>query len=110
MNARQKAKKYKRMYEALSTRSKPPIVFNEEQYTIDTLRVSMILPKHAAILGNDYIMRIAFQSLVEELTKYPGKYIDGYTEYLPYDASHRLLRLHCQIKVLRKLPKLEAEK
>ncbi len=105
MNARQKAKMYKRMYESL-LEAKPHIIFHEKPCTIDTLNVSMILPKQFALLGDDYIRKIVIDGLVKELAKCPEKYIDGYTEYLPYDASPRL---HYQIKILRKPPKLEAE-
>ena len=99
MNARQKAKKYKRAYEALTAKWKPPIELKKEEYKIDTLNVSMILPKESALLGDDYIRKIVIDSFAEELAKCTEKYIDGYTEYLPYDGRSRL---HYQMKVLRR--------
>ena len=101
MNARQKAKKYKRMYLALTAKWKPPIELKKEEYKIDTLNVSMILPKESALLGDDYIRKIVVDSFAEELAKCPEKYIDGYTEYLPYDGRPRL---HYQMKVARRVP------
>lgn len=99
MNARQKAKKYKRMYEALLN-EKPHIIFHEITPTIDTLKFSMRLHKQEALLGDDYIKTIIINSFTEELAKCPEKYIEGYTEYLPYDPD--ACHLHYQIKVLRR--------
>lgn len=45
MNARQKAKKYKRMYETLLAKSKPPIEFKTEECKIDTLKFTMAFPE-----------------------------------------------------------------
>lgn len=99
MNARQKAKKYKHMYEVLTAKWKPPIELKTEEYKIDTLNVDMILPELSALIGDDYIRSFIIDSLIKELAKCPEKYIDGYTEYLPYDGRPHL---HYQIKVVRR--------
>lgn len=99
MNARQKAKKYKMAYELL-LKEKPHIVFHEVPCPpIDTLSVDMILPELSAWIGDDYIKSFIIDSFADELKKCPEKYIDGYTEYLPYDGRPRL---HYRIKVVRR--------
>lgn len=98
MNARQKAKKYKRAYEALLN-EKPHIIFHEITSQIDTLKFGMRLHKQEALLGDGYIKAIVINGLVKELAKCPEKYIDGYIEYLPYDPDYT--HLHYQIKILR---------
>lgn len=107
MNARQKAKKYKRMYEALSARSKQPILLNEEEYKIDTLEFTTTLSKQFVALGNRECTKgMVIDAFTNMLTKHFDKYIDYHVEYSPYDGNYIL---HSQFKVARKLPKLEAE-
>lgn len=50
MNARQKAKKYKQLYEALS-KQPLPVIF-KEPYHIDTLRVERVYPEE--LIANTY--------------------------------------------------------
>lgn len=103
MNARQKAKKYKRMYEALSARSKPPILLNEKEYKIDTLNFSELLEsfpeQSASMVDEDYVREFVADNFTIELVKHFDEYVDYYIEKLPYEHFYRL---HYQIKVLRR--------
>jgi len=107
MNARQKAKKYKRAYELL-LREKPHIVFHEVPCPpMDTLNFSQLIPKEfVEQCGKDYIREVVVNSFAKELAKCPEKYIDYYAEYIPYMEQYRL---NYQMKVLRRQPKYEAE-
>ena len=100
MNARQKAKKYKRAYEAL-LKEKPHIVFHEVPCPpLDTLNFSELVPKEAIEqCGKDYIREIIINSFAKELAKNPEKYVTYYAEYMPYMGQYRL---NCQIKILRR--------
>lgn len=103
MNARQKAKKYKRMYEALTAKWKPPIELNEEEYKIDTLNFSELLesfPEQSASMADeDYVRGFVADNFAIELVKHFNEYVDYYIEKLPYEHFYRL---HFQIKVLRR--------
>ena len=100
MNARQKAKKYKRAYEAL-LKEKPHIVFHEVPCPpIDTLHFGEFISRDFIEQDNkDYIRHIVINSFAEELAKCPGKYIESHIEYIPYEEKYRLL---CSIRVVRR--------
>lgn len=107
MNARQKAKKYKRMYEALSAKSKPPIELKKEEYEIDTLNFMTSLSKQFVMHSNRECTKgMVIDAFTNMLTKNFDKYIDYYVEYLPYEGKYIL---HAQFRVLKKLPKYEAK-
>ncbi len=54
MNARQKAKKYKRMYEELIN---SPIRLKSEQHKIDTLRFERFYPEELVVEENNSYLR-----------------------------------------------------
>lgn len=100
MNARQKAKKYKRMYEALTAKWKPPIELKEEEYEIDTLKFMTSLSKEYVMHGNSECAKgMVIDAFTNMLTKYFDKYIDYYVEYSPYEGKYIL---HAQFRVLRR--------
>lgn len=84
MNARQKAKKYKRMYEALL---KSPVKFKVEQHKIDTLRFERFYPEELAT--SDYCRETIFRDIAQCLASSLDKYIDYYTEFCPYINQYR---------------------
>lgn len=82
MNARQKAKKYKRMYEALL---KSPIRFKVEQHKIDTLRFERYYPEALVTQENSSYMReVMVKNIAESLASSLDKYIDYNTEFCPH--------------------------
>ena len=100
MNARQKAKKYKRMYEALTAKWKPPIEFKVENYKIDTLNFYMTLDERLAVdVDKDYIKDVTINDLTQYLAKHFDEYVNWYIEHLPYTLKCRICY---RIKILRK--------
>ena len=103
MNARQKAKKYKHMYEVLTAKWKSPIELKKEEHEIDTLNFSELLesfPEQSALIVNeDYVREFAADNFARELVKHFDEYVDYYIEKLPCEHFYRL---RCQIKVLRR--------
>ena len=87
MNARQKAKKYKRMYEALLNQ---PVKFNVEQHKIDTLRFERFYPS-ALIMhaDNSYLREVIVKDIAQGLASSLDKYIDYYMEFCPHINKHR---------------------
>lgn len=95
MNARQKAKKYKRMYEALLN---SPVKFNVEQYKIDTLRCEKFYPAAPIVLGDsNYVRKIVVKDIAESLASNLDKYIDYFTEFCQYTNQYRF---YGEIKVV----------
>jgi hypothetical protein len=102
MNARQKAKRYKRMYEALSAKSKPPIEFKEEEYKIDTLKFTTAFSEEFVSQADyNYLREVVINSFAEKLVKCGDKYIEYRLEHLPYLKEYLI---HLQMKVLIKPP------
>jgi len=100
MNARQKAKRYKRMYEALSAKSKPPIEFKEVEYKIDTLKFTTAFSEeYASQADYSYLREVAINSFAEKLVKCGDKYIEYRLEHLPYLKKYLI---HLQMRVLIK--------
>lgn len=107
MNARQKAKKYKRMYEALSAKWKPPIEFKVEEYKVDTLKFTMAFPEEFVSQADyNYLREVAINDFAEKLVKCGDNYIEYRLEHLPYLKEYLI---HLQMRVLIKPPKYEAE-
>ena len=84
MNARQKAKKYKRMYEALLAQS---VEFKVEQHKIDTLRFERFYPEELATL--DYCRETIFRDIAQCLASNLDKYLNYYTEFCPHVGQYR---------------------
>lgn len=94
MNARQKAKKYKRLYEELS-KQPLPVIF-KEPYHIDTLRFEKCYPDE--LLRNSpnatsYIQKDIVQGLAEGLNKYIVYRMD-------YDPTTNTDRVCGELKVV----------
>lgn len=98
MNARQKAKKYKRMYEALL---KKPVEIKVEQHKIDTLRFERFYTYlESPILKNsDYLRNVIANDISRCLVNDHGKYIDFHIEFCPHINRYRL---YGEIKVINK--------
>ncbi len=98
MNARQKAKKYKRMYEALL---KSPVKFKVEQHKIDTLRFERFYPE-AVIAQEDssYLREVMVKNIAESLASSLDKYIDYNIEFCPHINKYRF---YGEIKVVDRL-------
>ena len=104
MNARQKAKRYKRAYEALLAKSKPLIELKKEEYEVDTLNFVTSLSEEYIVEGDkDCIKRVVADTFADMLVKSANKYISYSLERSPYTQKHIL---KWQIKVLKRLPKV----
>ena len=98
MNARQKAKKYKRMYEALLNQ---PVKFKIEQHKIDRLRFERFYPKELVAEENSsYLREIVVKDVAQSLASSLDKYIDYYTEFCPSINKYRFCG---EIKVVDRL-------
>ena len=98
MNARQKAKKYKRMYEELLHQ---PVRFNVEQHKIDTLRFERFYPAELIMHeDNSYLHEVVVKDIAQNLASSLDKYIDYYTEFCPRINKYRF---YGEIKVVDRL-------
>lgn len=98
MNARQKAKYYKRKYELLL---KSPVQFNVEHHKIDTLRFERFYPEALIVHGNsDYLREIVAKDIAQGLASSLDKYVDYRTEFCPHINKYRVLG---EIKVVDRL-------
>lgn len=81
MNARQKAKKYKRMYEELVKR---PIEVKVEQHKIERLKMKRYYPTALVMQENsDYFRHCVLRDITFSLAESLDKYMDYYTEFCP---------------------------
>lgn len=88
MNARQKAKKYKRMYEGLL---KQHVEFKVEQYKIDTVRFERRYPTALVMQDNtDYFRHCVVKDIAHSLAEHLDKYIDYRTEFCPHANMYRM--------------------
>lgn len=95
MNARQKAKKYKRMYEELL---KQPVKFKVEQHKINTLRFERFYPEELIANENSsYLRKVIVEDIVQSLASNLDDYIDYYTEFCPHINKYRF---YGEIKVI----------
>lgn len=98
MNARQKAKKYKRMYEAFL---KSPVRFKVEEHKIDTLRFERFYSEELIAQENSsYLREVMVKDIAEGLASSLDKYIDYKTEFCPHINKYRF---YGEIKVVDKL-------
>ena len=98
MNARQKAKKYKRMYEKLLNQ---PVKFKVEQHKIDTLRFERFYPEALIANGNSsYLREVMVRDIAHGLASSLDKYIDYNTEFCPHINKYRVCG---EIKVVDRL-------
>lgn len=82
MNARQKAKHYKRMYEELLNRPINP--------KVDTLRFSRLYPQPIITSSDeDITTKILTRDLVNALVDQMDKYITIKTEFLPFMHQYK---------------------
>lgn len=98
MNARQKAKKYKRMYEKLLNQ---PVKFKVEQHKIDTLRFARVYPK--ALVTKEYtsyLRDVIIKDIALEIARSLNKYAEYHTEFCPHINMYRL---YGEIKVVSRL-------
>lgn len=87
MNARQKAKHYKRMYEELLNRPINPIVINHK---VDTLRFSRLYPRPIITSSDeDITTKILTRDLVNALVDQMDKYVTIKTEFLPFMHQYK---------------------
>ena len=98
MNARQKAKKYKRMYEALL---KQPVRFKVEQHKIDTLRFERFYPEALIAQGDSsYVREAIVKDITQGLASSLDKYINYNTEFCPHINKYRF---YGEIRVVDRL-------
>ena len=96
MNARQKAKKYKRMYEKLLNQ---PVQFKVEQHKIDTLRFERLYPKHLVIDQNSgYFKEVILKDIAYSIAESLDKYMFYRTEFWPHMNRYRFVG---EIKVVK---------
>lgn len=98
MNARQKAKKYKRMYEALL---RQPVQFKVEQHKIDTLRFIRFYPKELCTPEkSSYLREVIVRDIAQSLADSLDKYIEYDIEFCPH---RNMYRVYGEIKVVDRL-------
>lgn len=102
MNARQKAKKYKYLYEKLLNQ---PIKFKMEQHKIDTLRFERFYPEELIAKENsnalqEIILNDIAQGLAQELIDHFDNYINYFTEDCSYINEYRFCG---EIKVVNRI-------
>ena len=86
MNARQKAKRYKRMYEELL---KQHVEFKVERYRIDTVRFERRYPTVIITPDKvDYLKHCIVKDIAYSLAKSLDKYIDYHTEFCPHTNEY----------------------
>lgn len=88
MNARQKAKKYKHMYEALLKQQ--PVRFKVEQHKIDTLKCERLYPEALITQENSSQVRgIIVRDIAQSIVSNLDKYIEYHTEFCPHINKYR---------------------
>ena len=100
MNARQKAKYYKRKYEELAKMPLPKsTVIN---YKIDTLRFQRLYPEALIVKGEENTLTdIITKDLANELASQMGKYVTVTTNFEPHINHYRIVG---EIRVIRNTP------
>lgn len=86
MNVRQKAKRYKRLYETLSVRHKG---FKCEDHKVDKLKVMRYYPE--ALIVKEYkdaIKEMIVKDIACNLAENLGKYVDITTEFCPQTNAY----------------------
>lgn len=97
MNARQKAKRYKRMYKELVNK---PVKITVEQHKIDRIRLKRLYPKHLVIDENSsYFKEVILKDIALDLVKSLDKYVDYHTEFCPHTNEYLFVG---EIKVVEK--------
>ena len=97
LNARQKAKKYKRINEALLTQ---PVKFKVEQHKIDTLGFECFFhPKDPIMQNDNYLQEVISENIAQGIANNLYKYIDYNIEFCPHINMYRL---YGKIKILEK--------
>ena len=87
MNARQKAKYYKRKYDELL---KQPIPFTVEQHKIDTIQFERFYPEALIVHENSDLLReIVVRDVAHALADKLDKYIEYRTIYEPHVGGYR---------------------
>lgn len=98
MNARQKAKKYKRMYEELLN---SPVKFEMKQYKIDTLKFERFYPEGLIReVNSSYLREVIVKDVAQGLASNLGKYVNCKTEFCPHINKYRI---YGEIKVVDRL-------
>ena len=97
MNARQKAKKYKRINEALLNQ---PVKFKVEQYKIDTLGFERFFyPKDPILQNDNCLQEVIAEDIAQGIANNLYKYIDYNIEFCPHINMHRF---YGEIKILER--------
>ena len=86
MNARQKAKRYKRMYEELVNK---PVKITVEQHKIDRLKFKRSYPTVIITPDKvDYLKHCIVKDIAYSLAESLDKYIDYHTEFCPHTNEY----------------------
>ena len=89
MNARQKAKYWKRKYEELASMPLNKTIAVTSK-TIDTLRVERIYPAALVVdFSKSLIKETIMKDFAFEITDQIGRYVDYSTEFDPHSNSYR---------------------
>lgn len=88
MNARQKAKKYKRMYEELLNK---PVKFKKEQRKIDTVKFERFYPEALITQENsDCLREVIIKDIARCLASNLNKYVDYKVVFCTHINQYRL--------------------
>jgi len=90
MNARQKAKYYKRKYEELAKMPLPKVTVTN--YKIDTLRFQRLYPEALIVKGEENkLTDIITKDLANELASQMGKYVTVTANFEPHINHYRIV-------------------
>lgn len=96
MNARQKAKYYKRKYEQIENQSMESLVKEVRRHDVDTLELNRLYSDRE--IEDDFIQSTVKRDLALEIAKQMDRYVEYRTNYLPEIQKYRLI---ARVRIVR---------
>lgn len=96
MNARQKAKYYKRKYEQIANQSMESLVKEVRRCDVDTIELNRLYSDRE--MENDFIQSTVKRDLALEIAKQMDRYVEYRTNYLPEIQKYRLI---ARVRIVR---------
>lgn len=96
MNARQKAKYYKRKYEELANAPVP--IFHVHDHPVDTLKVQRLYPEALVFHSESYVKDVVVRDLAQCIAEDLNRYAEYFTEFEPHLNKYKIT---AQVRVVR---------